>query len=242
LKPRTFTSSLGTSVGLCWEIARGTNLTSDGRTIDFYTKSGNLGEYHSLIILVPDYDLVAAINMAGPQGSFAAVEAVFSGLVQAMLPAIDQAGKTQASKAYTGTFAAGSNSSMTLAVDEYGLVVKNFIANGVDVPAGYAAYTGGVVPAATIRLYPTNLSSGNKTAWRAVYQADTLADLKTFEENVFFPGASCQSWSTEDSPLYGLQAIDLFVFTQDAHGILVEVEAKAWNLVLRKMAMGGKSS
>jgi hypothetical protein len=221
---------------------RGTNLTNDSRTIDFYTKSGNLGEYHSLIILVPDYDLVAAINMAGPQGSFAAIELVFSGLVQVMLPAIDQAGKVQAAKAYTGIFSAGAKSSLTLAVDQYGLVIKNFTANGVDVPAGYAAYAGGAVPAATIRLYPTNVSSGNQTAWRAVYQADTLADLETFEDSVFFPGASCQSWSSEDSPLYGLQAIDLFVFTLDTHGALVEVEAKAWDLVLKRSPVAGKPS
>lgn len=53
LKPRSFTSAAGLSVGSPWEITRGANLTSDGRNIDFYTKTGK-GDYINVLVLVPD--------------------------------------------------------------------------------------------------------------------------------------------------------------------------------------------
>lgn len=64
LKPRSFTSASGVAIGSPWEIARGPNLTSDRRTIDFYTKTGSQGQCFNVIALVPDYDLIMAINLA----------------------------------------------------------------------------------------------------------------------------------------------------------------------------------
>jgi hypothetical protein len=98
LKPKSFTSSSGMSVGSPWEIVRGANLTSDGRSIDFYTKTGNQYDYAAVLILIPDYDLVIAINSAGGlHSSLPEIEVIFSTLVKALIPAVDQAFKQDAS-------------------------------------------------------------------------------------------------------------------------------------------------
>lgn len=237
-----------------WEIARsasshsGKNLTSDGRIIDFYTKTGNLVDYTSMLALVPDYDLVVAINFAGPDSSIAAVQAIFSMLVEALVPAVDQVGKSEAAAKYTGTYtgakvAGASNataSSMTLAVDEYGLVATSFIANGVDVLGANTGYSALVSSntSTILRLYPTNLSSsssnGTQTAWRVIYQTATAADLASFDESVFFPQGSCQSWTEIDLATYGMKPLDWFVLTQGKDGIVVGVQGKAWGVDLQR--------
>ncbi|KIW35172.1 uncharacterized protein PV07_01886 [Cladophialophora immunda] len=251
MKPKTFTSSSGVYVGAPWEIARGANLTSDGRVIDFYTKTGNLGDYTAILALVPDYDLVVAINLAGPDSSIAAIQVVFSTLVQALLPGVAQVGTSEAAHKYAGTYtspsgagtgaASNASSAITLAVDDYGLVVSAFSARGVDVrgaSTGYAALAGGVDANTTIRLYPTDLASGNRTAWRAVYQTSSAAELAAFDAQLFFPQGSCQSWTGVDLQTYGFEALDYFVFTtaEEEDGAVVQVEPKAWQLVMERTA------
>ncbi|KEF58085.1 beta-lactamase [Exophiala aquamarina CBS 119918] len=90
LKPRSSTSSSGPYVGGPWEVARGANLASDGRNIDFYTKTGNQYDYTNVLVLVPDYDLVIAINLVGGvHSSLPEIEALFSALVKALIPVVD---------------------------------------------------------------------------------------------------------------------------------------------------------
>ncbi len=242
MKPVTFTSSMGVAVGAPWEIARGPNLTSwDGRIIDFYTKTGNLGDYTAILVLVPDYDLVLAMNVAGPDGTIGVIQVIFSALVQTLMPVVDQIGKSQASQKFSGTFAAAaaaaakqnsSLSSLALSVDDKfgGLLVSNFSANGVDVAKGFSALNG-YDPAqepTTIRLYPTNLKQGNESAWRAVYT------IGTADAQLFFPQGSCQTWTEIDLTTYGLEALDYFVLTENESGKVVAVEPKAWRLVLER--------
>ncbi|OAG39586.1 hypothetical protein AYO21_06230 [Fonsecaea monophora] len=254
LKPKTFTSSPGVSVGAPWEIARGENLTADGRLIDLYTKTGNLGDYTAILALVPDYDLVVAINLAGPESSIAAIQVIFSMLVQALVPGVAEVGRSDAELKYAGTYtsssssSAGSNanatSTITLSVDDYGLVVSDFVARGIDVRSpdtGYAALAGSSDnTTTTIRLYPTNLAAGNQTAWRAVYQTSSAAELAAFDAELFFPGGSCQSWTAVDLQTYGFEALDYFVLTADSDGVVVRVEPRAWRLVMDRTATSGR--
>ncbi|EXJ70281.1 uncharacterized protein A1O5_06349 [Cladophialophora psammophila CBS 110553] len=240
MKPKTFTSSAGVSVGAPWEIARGANLTSDARIIDFYTKTGNLGDYTAILVLVPDYDLVVAVNLAGPDSSIATIQAVFSTLVQSLLPGVDQVAKDEASRKYAGTYTSSSspssssrasNSSITLSADEYGLVVSAFSANGVNVLGASGASASANT---TVRLYPSNLAAGNQSAWRAVYQTLSTAELDAFDAQLFFPQGSCQSWTGVDLLTYGFEALDYFVFTADQNGVVVQVEPKAWRVVMNR--------
>ncbi|OAL28251.1 hypothetical protein AYO22_02957 [Fonsecaea multimorphosa] len=246
LKPRTFTSSAGVYVGAPWEIARGANLTADGHVVDFYTKTGNLGDYTAILALVPDYDLVMTMNLAGPDSSIAAIQVLFSTLVRALLPPVAHAATSEAAHRYAGTYTSPSSpgigsgtnsttSTITLVVDDYGLAVSTFSARGVDVLGTYAATLGGADTNTTtaIRLYPTNLGSGNQTAWRAVYQTSSAAELAAFDAQLFFPQGSCQSWTGIDLQTYGFEALDYFVFTADDDGgVVVQVEPVAWRLVL----------
>jgi hypothetical protein len=179
---------MGIAVGAPWEIARGTtNVTSDassGRVIDFYTKTGNLGDYTAILVLVPDYDLVIGMNLAGPDSSIGAIQGIFSALVQALVPVVDRIGKSQASQQFSGTYTTSTgtggakpnsttstSSHLTLSVDDKfgGLLVSNFTANGVDVAAGFSALNGYDAADSegrtTIRLYPTNLKAGNESAY-----------------------------------------------------------------------------
>jgi hypothetical protein len=235
MKPRSFTSSPGGYVGRPWEIVRGGDLTADGRIIDVYTKTGNVGEYTSILALIPDYDLVMAINMAGPESSMQTLQIFLSQLVQAILPLVDQVSKDAAVRKYAGSFTFGTNSSIKLSVDEYGLRVNDFTANGIPVASAYAALTGGSSNNTTaIRLYPTGLTSGNRTAWRAIYQTLSAEEVATFEQMMFFPQGSCQTWTMIDRPTYGMQALDYFVLEEDKDGVVQSVEAKAWDLWLER--------
>lgn len=219
---------------MAWEIARGANLTSDGRIIDVYTKTGNLDEYTTIVALIPDYDLAVAVNLVGPDSSPAAIQILFSQVVQALLPVVDEIAKDEAAQKYTGMYTSGTNSTITLSVDEYGLLVSNFSANGIDVASGYAAIAASSSGNTTIRLYPSNLFSGNRTAWQAIYETSTAEELASFDAQLFFPQGSCQSWTEVDLSTYGYQALDYFMFEEGKGGVVERVEAKAWRLVMER--------
>lgn len=231
LKPKSFTSSSGLYVGSPWEIVVGANLTSDGRNIDFYAKTGNQYDYTAILVLVPHYDLVIAINLAGGQhSSLPEIEVIFSTLVKALIPAIDQAAKRDASLQYSGTYVSGTNSSLKLPVDDGGLLVSNFSVNGVDVAAGLAANADAA--STSIRLYPTGIRSGNQSSWRAVYSTESVEELAQFDSQLFFPQGSCQTWLYIDRQTYGLEALDHFVIISDENWQEVAIEPKAWRVKL----------
>lgn len=234
LKPRTFTASMGLAVGAPWEIVRGPNLTTDGRNIDFYAKTGDVGDYSSIFALVPDYDLVIAMNVAGPDSETASNLVIFSQLVRAIIPVVDQIGKSEASKKLAGTFTGGANSSLQLSVDDFGVLVSNFIANGADVAKGYSEMSQAGDEQTTIRLYPTNIHSGNRSSWRAVYQIGTEEDGAEANAQLFFPQGSCQTWFFIDRMEYGLESLDHFVLTEDETGKIAAIEPKAWRLTLER--------
>lgn len=221
-------------VGAPWEIVRGPNLTSDGHIIDFYAKTGDVGDYSAILVLVPDYDLVIALNFAGPEANSAGGLVVFSELAEALIPVVDQIGKSETSEKLAGLFTAGPNSSLALSVDDFGVLVSNFSANGADVAEGYSALNQAGDMQTTIRLYPTNLQTGNASAWRAVYTIGTPEDAAAEDALLFFPQGSCQTWLQIDRLEYGLDSLDWFVLTEDDSGKIVEVEPKAWRLVLRR--------
>ncbi|KAF3352977.1 Brefeldin A resistance protein [Verticillium dahliae VDG1] len=67
LKPTSFTSAWGTSVGAPWEILRLDELLPSGRIVDAYTKGGDIADYASALALVPDLGLAVTIMTAGPE-------------------------------------------------------------------------------------------------------------------------------------------------------------------------------
>ncbi|KAF3766158.1 beta-lactamase/transpeptidase-like protein, partial [Cryphonectria parasitica EP155] len=221
LKPVSSTSTLGRSMGAPWEILRSTNLTADDRLIELYTKGGDIGDYHSKLCLIPDYDLVVTILTAGSEADFQLSFSILSQLLTILLPAIEQAGKDEvAATGMTSTFTdASSGSSITLSVDDGpGLNISNWIVRGHDVGDLYAssAIAGSGAPVRP-RLYPTGLHTEvNDTqaiwAWRVVFDAGTAESAAENDAQFAWPGQSCQTWANMDRFPYGFDSIDDFVF------------------------------
>lgn len=139
---------------------------------------------------MPDYDLVIAILTAGPEAPFELSFTLLSQLLAALLPALEQAGQSEAVAAgMTGAFTSTADdpahattvttsdtntslSTITLSLgDGPGLAISAWTVRGQDVGALYASDAVAGVGAGTVvrpRLYPTDLrwevSSGDDRA------------------------------------------------------------------------------
>ncbi|KAH7157346.1 beta-lactamase/transpeptidase-like protein [Dactylonectria estremocensis] len=247
MKPASATSSWGYMVGHPWEILRTDNVTSDGRLIDIYAKSGDLGLYHTLTALVPDYDLVVTVIMAGAEASapYGAAMA-FSAVVQALLPAIEVAGREQAKATYVGKYTQQStNSSITFKMDDGpGLLISEWTVRGYNVLRNIGGYswatleTGQVSskPPVAARVYPTNLQNEDEdqVAWRAVFDNTNATADAALDSKLFFKDGSCQTWFLQDRQTYNFLSLDEFVFTE-SEGEAQTVKSPAFNVTLSKV-------
>lgn len=203
--------------------------------IDFYTKSGSIGDYLALLVIVPDLDVVMSILLAGGDASFDNMYGILTYMVEGMIPAIDNGTKEEASQTYAGTYVdASTNSTLVIRVDDGpGLLISNFTVRGADVITEYATFNEANTADTSVRLYPTDLEAGESQAWRAVYSLSTLAEDAEENSQLFFEQGICQSWSLIDLLSYGLRGLDDFVFTMGENGT-VNLEPRAWRVVLSK--------
>ncbi|KAI0407138.1 beta-lactamase/transpeptidase-like protein [Xylaria palmicola] len=220
MKPVTSTSSSGLMLGGPWEILRSDTVTKDGRLIEYYTKSGNLGPYNNLICLIPDYGLVITILSGGGESSADTVDFTLTDVVTALLPAIEDASKGQAGANYGGVYSdPATNSSIALSLDDGpGFAVSNWTVRGVDIIRNYGAFGGlsSAPPAdvpVRVRLYPTNLASGGDVAWRAYFDVGTAEQLVEGDAGRFWPKGTCHTWASMDRLVYGFKSIDEFIFS-----------------------------
>ncbi|OAQ77943.1 penicillin-binding protein [Purpureocillium lilacinum] len=241
MKPHSHTASPSASVGAPWEMARTRSRVTSGYAVDLYTKSGSDGQYNALLVLVPEFQVVVSLLAAGPD-SGPVVTAAAETVLQALLPALDGVSQSQACDKFCGRYAtadAAVNSSLVLAVDYEGpgLLVTQWISNGVDVRQVAQAYAdatkGGVIE--SIRLYPTGLYAPGKAAFRAVLQT-VPSDFNSSIPRILDPRAS--QWSAMDQLMYGEVAVDDFVFRLDGHGRAVAVEPRVLRQTLQRV--GGK--
>ncbi|KAJ2992538.1 hypothetical protein NUW58_g2133 [Xylaria curta] len=219
MKPVTSTSSPGLMLGGPWEILRSDTVTKDGRLIEYYTKTGNLGSYNNIICLIPDYDLAITILSGGGQSSANMVDFTLTDIVTTLLPAIEDASKEQAKQNFGGTYSdPATNSSINLSLDDGpGFSVLNWTVRGVDIIKNFGAF-GALSSSPTdlpvrVRLYPTNLASGCETAWRAYFDIGTVDQLAEGDAGRFWPKGTCHSWGSMDRFVYGFKSIDEFVFS-----------------------------
>ncbi|KAI1820681.1 beta-lactamase/transpeptidase-like protein [Xylaria intraflava] len=239
MKPGTSTSSPGLMVGGLWEILRSDTVTKDGRLIEYYTKSGNLGSYNNVVCLIPDYDLVITLLSGGDESSEDFVDFSLTDIITTLLPAVEDASKTQAEANFAGTYTdAASNSSITLSLDDGpGVAVSNWTARGVDIIANYGAFnalSGSVSPVPVrVRVYPTGLTTGCEAAWRAVFNVGTVEQLAEGDAKRFWAKGSCQTWDTLDRLVYGFKSIDEFIFGVEG-GKANSIQLPAFGLQLRR--------
>ena len=246
LKPVTHTASLSSSVGAPWEIFRFPGLTQDGRVIEFYTKSGGLLGYSSMLVLVPDYDIGLTIFVAGQGDSFTILTRFIEQIMRLFIPLIEQAGKKQAAARYAGTYGdPSSNSSVDIIVDRGpGLVIKKWISNNIDVLKQYDSQfgSGSLVKYTDWRLYPSGLktkaSSGSTFAYlgvlRPVYANTTKNESIAAENNDGSIYTDCLTWASIDVFVYGSIGVDDFVFHTDSSGNVESIEPRVTRLKLNK--------
>lgn len=223
LQPAASTSQTGLLMGAPWEIYRTTEATRDGRLVELYTKSGDLGAYHAKLCLVPDYGLVATVLTAGPQATAELPNRLCSDLAKTLLPAVEAAGRREAARALAGTYAdAASNSSLVLALDADdngpGFAVRDWTVSGVDVLRAYPLYGGKKQPAkdpVAARLYPSNLRAGKRSAWRVHFDTRSDAEKADQDAEYAWPRSSCTTWGTLDRNAYFFNDLGDFVFTEE---------------------------
>lgn len=253
MKPRSHTSSWGYSVGAPWEILRSDQLTADGRIVDLYTKSGDLGLYHAFLGLIPDFDVSVVVLVAGAEVSENMPSEIFSAIVEELIPAVDKAGRAEATslEALNGTYTDDStNSTIVLNVDmENNLMMEKFIVRGFDVlhhPGLYSldalsANQGSIAEVSYVnaQLYPTNLvgpsSDGNtQRSWRAVYDTTTAKEKSAEAAKLVWENGSCQSWLELDRAAYDFKSIGDFLFSYGQGGKLAKISAVAFNVTLTR--------
>ncbi|KAJ4859333.1 beta-lactamase domain-containing protein [Trichoderma breve] len=238
MKPASLTSSQSISVGAPWEIVRTQSDITTGRIVDLYTKSGGVGAYNSLLILIPDYQVTLAILAAGPD-SAAALQVATEIAIQTLVPALEKAAKAESCRKHCGKYApAGAennSSSLVLTVDDGpGLLLKEWIHQGHDIIAAGQAYAnatrGGRINA--VRLFPTGLQTGSEAAYRALFETIPY-QYNPSVHMVFDPTAGM--WGTPDQLMYGGIAADDFVFHLDAGGSSAAVQPRVLREVYNRV-------
>ncbi|KAI5804381.1 beta-lactamase/transpeptidase-like protein [Geopyxis carbonaria] len=167
LKPTSFNSGPDSTYGMPWEIRRLAGATRDGRTIDMYTKSGGVGGYYSLLIIIPEYGLGGTILTTADPSAVGAIESLIG---DAVIGTMERLVRTEAAS-YTGTFASTDpavNSSLTLAsYPGPGLRVTEWITNSTDLYSVIGQEFGGGAPGELfIRASPVGVKKAGGEAWR----------------------------------------------------------------------------
>jgi hypothetical protein len=135
LSPASWGTGMSNFYGMPWEIFRSDKiLENTRRPVTFYTKSGGLPGYYSLITLLPEYNMGVTFLVGGDHK-------ILGNLRDLLLPALVKATESAIWQYVADQYASkmvatepSLNSSLTLASSpEDGLTITNFISNGTDV-------------------------------------------------------------------------------------------------------------
>ncbi|KAI0857594.1 beta-lactamase/transpeptidase-like protein [Xylaria cubensis] len=224
LRPVTHTADLHVAVGMPWEIHRLLQPVSSGsnhtRVIDLYTKNGDLGGYSTLFVLSPEHDFGFTLLIASPTTATesaapaVALSIIGDAVTSTIVSAFEQAARDEAAYNFAGVYVS-SNMSLTISVSDGhpGLKLSNWTMGDKDV---LELYTGVPNTQADARLYPMDLESNGKIAFRAVYEKAREASRTSQPGVVFSQG--CLPWGGVAALHYGKIAFDDFVFEVDDKG------------------------
>ncbi|KAH8677787.1 beta-lactamase/transpeptidase-like protein [Xylariales sp. PMI_506] len=223
-KPAGLTSAINDGIGYPWGVRRIPmgNGNQGHRVVDAFIKSGNINQYASLLVMIPDYDVGIVILMAGgmaPNANWDLADAIGATL----LPALEETARLESHMMFAGTYedtTTNLNSSITLSTDPTrpGLGIDRWISNGTDMYWFAIQYTLGYQPASpSIRLYPTGLE--------AVVNGTAVTSYKAVIEDLAAPSRSnrtfstdCGSWTMQSAVLYADMPLDQFIFTFSKDG------------------------
>ncbi len=236
MKPHAHTALWSLSVGAPWEIIRTRTRTTEGHAVDLYTKSGGIGAYGALLVLIPDFGIVVPILAAGTDAA-TAVGVAFERVVQGFLPALERVARQQTKRNLGGTYTTKANSTLVLDVEDdpvSGLVVKQWISNGVDTLAALqlSAQSGGRT-LDRLRLVPMDLvaEEGKQRAYRALIET-TLQGVDAAAPRV--NNVDDVAWELLDAQQWGGIGLDEFIFTLDEDGKATAVSPRAMREVYVK--------
>jgi hypothetical protein len=147
--------------------------------------------YNGYIALIPEYEIGISINVAGAgDKDYNVVSAVFSAVLESLVPSLDALARTQAAQKYAGTYTSGSGnttSSLVLAIDDGpGLKVEKWTLLGnnvLDIVAMLNRAQGAA--AIDVRAYPI----GAEDRWLLVTERVGSAGEKT---GVY--AGTCDGW------------------------------------------------
>lgn len=234
MKPHAHTASLSFSVGAPWEIWRTRSQVSSGYVVDVYVKSGSDDQYQALLVVVPEFDIAASILYAGPDAG-KAIDTASEVVLQAFLPALDKTAQSQTAQRFSGRYVSSDkkNSSLVLTTDaQPGLLVKQWLSNGVDVQAAAQAYAdstqGGRIQ--SMRLYPM-ISSPNRVSFRAVFETVPVGFDPAVPQIL---KAEAGQWAQVDQLMYGGISVDDFVFQLDGKGVATSVQPRVLRDTLKR--------
>ncbi|KAH7140024.1 beta-lactamase/transpeptidase-like protein [Dactylonectria estremocensis] len=236
LKPVAHTSDTRFSIGAPWEIRRlGLNSTSEGRTIDLYTKDGSLLDYYSKVVLIPDFGVTLAVNVAGT-GSGTVIKLLSELVISKYVPVLENIARNQTFKQFGGCYTSTkTNSSIRVEVDDGpGLAITSWINNGVDVLLETIPGIWGSPLFGPPRMYPTglrnNLNRTTSTSYRVIFELENQNDgLQIFSDG-------CSDWGLLDVLSYGKIGLDDVVFRTKNNGASVEIDLRGFRKTLQRKA------
>ncbi|EEH22927.1 hypothetical protein PABG_05138 [Paracoccidioides brasiliensis Pb03] len=242
LKPNSHTSDFRISVGSPWEILR----TSHPRTIDFYTKTGDLNKYGSILGLSPDHDVGFTILTAGANPG--TQRSLLTDLIIDLLrDALDEAARIRAVADYAGTYSSSTGTENKNATvleirgnrkgEIPGLIIDSMSVNGVPLEVHFSSLFRRTEPISKIglRLQPTGLkakytdssckSVKSRTSFRVLLDIPNTVAINNVTADSVFSGV-CGSWASVDGVAYGRVSIDEVVFELDEMDNAVALELR----------------
>ena len=229
LKPRTFTASPGTglAVGAPWEIFRS---GSTEYVYYLYTKDGDLDTYHTVFVLVPDFNFGFTVLATGGDGDMGLPGADL--VIDQIMPALEEIASDQAKKNLGGTYRARElNSSVTFVIDSHpGIKVKEWISNGTDLLKILAIDAEGTsLEDFYFRLFPNQLYTGDRLGFTgSMYYLPVRNKPGVFSD-------PCQTWTGPGGTPYGKVDMGNFVFDVDpSTGDAKRVRSEALRITLER--------
>lgn len=241
MKPTSHTANPYFSIGLVWEITRfdipiSSNDSSVMRTVDLYTKTGNMGHYTAVVVLDPEHDFGFTILLAGSDGPNQL--AILSELVaKTWVAAFAEAAREEAAKNLVGTYRVSGQSlntsiAISLSPNAGGLIVSSYTSNSTNMIAALSSIVQSNLTKEqklSISLYRTGLRSAEQVAFRAIFEAlpqEKIADR--FSQN-------CASWGKVETRIYGNIGLDDFVFEIGKDGKATAVSPRALRRKLTRL-------
>ena len=220
-QPAAWNSGSHSLLGYPWEIFRTTSILPNTKSpVTFYTKGGGLTDYYTYSFIIPQYDLVVFMGVAG---DLSALNTIFTDVLNPLIIAAESEAQSQLKSSYGGVYTSTDsslNSSITLTqTQSRSLYISSWISNSTDVLANlipFVASTAGTSGDMYFQLLPTFQTRGTPDGrigevWRLI---DVIDDYEN-------PTNSTTVWNDYcvvniDPFSYGTIPLNELVFWRDS--------------------------